>query len=314
MRLKLIRKTELAADISGFDFADPEGKMLPAFTAGAHIDIHLGDGLIRQYSLCNDPEERHRYSLGVLRDPRSRGGSVAMHALREGDELEVGAPKNHFPLAEEAAHSLLIAGGIGITPLLCMAERLGRLSASFELHYCTRSPERSAFRDRLSQPDLAARTWLYYDSEGGRPDFDGLFALPSAGAHLYVCGPGGFIDLVLDRARAAGWAESRLHREYFAAPAPAKQGEERPFQVKLASSGLLVDVAKGQSVVQALAAAGVDVLTSCEEGVCGTCLTRIIEGEPDHRDVYLTTEEKAANDQFLPCCSRALSPLLVLDL
>ena len=314
MRLKLIRKFPLATDICGFEFADPEERALPAFSAGAHVDVHLGPGLIRQYSLCNNPQDRHRYVVGVLRDPKSRGGSVAMHALAEGAELEIGEPKNHFPLAAEAGHSLLIAGGIGITPLLCMAERLAHLGASFELHYCTRSPDRTAFRDRLAQPDLAAHSCVYFDSEGDRLDFGTLLAAPASATHLYVCGPGGFIDLVLDRARAAGWDESRLHREYFAAPSAPAGGEDRPFQVKLASSGLVVDVEPGQKVVHALAANGVTILTSCEEGVCGTCLTRVLEGEPDHRDVYLTDEEKAANDQFLPCCSRSRTPLLVLDL
>jgi len=313
MRLKLVRKVTLATDICGFELADPAGGALPAFSAGAHIDVHLDPGLVRQYSLCNNPEDRHRYRLGVLRDANSRGGSLAMHALEEGAELEVGEPKNHFPLAPDAGHSLLVAGGIGITPLLCMAERLAHLGASFEVHYCTRSPDRAAFRDRLSLPDLAARSRLYYDSEGGRPDFTKLFAAPAPGTHLYVCGPGGFIDLVLDHARAAGWDETRLHREYFAAPI-TETGEDRPFQVKLASSGQTVEVAAGQTVVQALAAAGVDILTSCEQGVCGTCLTRLLAGEPDHRDLYLTEEEKAANDQFLPCCSRSRSPVLVLDL
>lgn len=316
MRLKLVRKYPLAADICGFELADPQGGILPAFSAGAHIDVHIGSGLIRQYSLCNDPAERHRYVIGVLRDPNSRGGSVAMHALEEGAEIEIGEPKNHFPLAADACHSLLIAGGIGVTPILCMAESLVRSGAGFEVHYCTRSPAHTAFRERLSQPDLAERTRLYHDSapEAERIDLGKLLAAPAPGTHLYVCGPGGFIDAVLSGARAAGWSEAQLHREYFAAPAVAAAGEDRLFQVELASSGQRIDVAAGQSVVKALASAGIDILTSCEEGVCGTCLTRVLSGEPDHRDVYLTDEEKAANDQFLPCCSRSRSPLLVLDL
>jgi vanillate O-demethylase ferredoxin subunit len=316
MRVKLVRKLPLAADICGFELADPEGRALPPFSAGAHVDVLLGPGLVRQYSLCNNPEDRHRYLIGVLLDPHSRGGSAAMHALAEGTELEIGEPKNHFPLAAEAGHSLLIAGGIGVTPILCMAERLAHLGASFEMHYCTRSPERTAFLDRLSRPDLAERVRVYHDSEPAdrRIDLAGLLASPKPETHLYVCGPGGFIDLVLGLARAAGWAEERLHREYFAAPAAASAGGDRPFQVKLSSSGQVVDVAAGQSVIEALAGAGIDILTSCEQGVCGTCLTRVLEGVPEHRDVYLTDAEKAANDQFLPCCSRSRSPLLVLDL
>jgi vanillate O-demethylase ferredoxin subunit len=315
MRLTLIRKRQLAAGICSFELADPSGRALPSFSAGAHIDVACGPGLVRQYSLCNDPGENHRYVIGVLRDPNSRGGSAAMHALAEGAEVEVGEPRNHFPLAPEAGHSILIAGGIGVTPLLCMAEELTRAGASFELHYCTRSPEHTAFLDRLSSPDLAGRTRLYHDSAAAdaRIDLVRLLAAPKPDRQLYVCGPAGFIDLVLDRARAAGWSEEQLHREYFAAPLlPA--GEERAFQVELAGSGRLIEVAIGQSVVQALAGAGVDILTSCEQGDCGTCLTRVLAGQPDHRDAYLTDAEKAANDQFLPCCSRSCSPLLVLDL
>lgn len=315
MRLTLVRKRQLAAGICSFELADPRGQALPPFSAGSHIDVACGSGLVRQYSLCNDPGENHRYVIGVLRDPNSRGGSAALHALAEGAEIEVGDPRNHFPLMAEAGHSVLIAGGIGVTPLLCMAEWLTRVGASFELHYCTRSPEHTAFLDRLSSPDLAAHTRLYHDSApaDSRIDFVRLLAAPKPDSHLYVCGPAGFIDLVLGQARAAGWSEAQLHREYFAAPLlPA--GEERAFQVELGSSGRLVDVPIGQSVVQALAGVGVDILTSCEQGVCGTCLTRVLAGQPDHRDAYLTDAEKAANDQFLPCCSRSRSPLLVLDL
>jgi vanillate O-demethylase ferredoxin subunit len=312
MRLTLVSKRPLAEGICSFELADPQGRDLPGFSAGAHLEIEAAPGLLRHYSLCNDPRERHRYVIGVLRDPNSRGGSIAMHALEEGAEIEVGEPRNHFPLAE-ASHSLLIAGGIGVTPLLCMAEELAARGGSFELHYCSRSPAHAAFRDRLAEPHLAARTRLYHDDAGDRLDLAVRLAAPESGTHLYVCGPGGFIDLVLGQARAAGWSEDRLHREYFAAPASAA-GEGGPFEIELASSGRRIAVAPGQTVIQALAEAGVEILTSCEQGVCGTCLTRIVAGEPDHRDAYLTEAEKAANDQFLPCCSRSRSPVLVLDL
>jgi vanillate O-demethylase ferredoxin subunit len=315
MQVRIVRKFDVATDICAFELARPDGSALPAFSAGAHIDVDLGNGLVRQYSLCNSPEEIHRYVIGVLREANSRGGSIAMHALVEGSLLEIGEPKNHFPLAEAATHSLLLAGGIGVTPVLCMAERLAHMGASFEMHYCTRDPARAAFRDRLADGCFSDRVHLYFDSapEAQRVDLRALLAAPEPDKHLYVCGPAGFIGAVLEAAVAAGWEERNLHREYFAAAAqPAAKNSA--FQVMLAGSGQVIDVKGDETVIAALTAAGVDIPTSCEQGVCGTCLTRVLSGEPDHRDVYLTDEERAAKDCFLPCCSRSKSPVLVLDL
>jgi vanillate O-demethylase ferredoxin subunit len=267
---------------------------------------------VRQYSLCNDPRESHRYLIAVLRDANSRGGSIAMHALEEGGLLDISEPKNHFPLLAQARHSLLLAGGIGVTPLISMAEALVHTGASFEMHYCARSAARTAFRDRLAEPRFAGRVHLYFDNTGDRLHFDALLARADAGTHLYVCGPAGFIAAAIEAAHAAGWDDGNVHREFFAA-APAQAGGAA-FQVKLSSTGRVIDVAPEMTVIAALAQAGVEVPTSCEQGVCGTCLTRVLSGEPDHRDTYLMDEEKAANDQFLPCCSRSKSPMLVLDL
>lgn len=317
MKVQLIRKAEVARDILSFELADPTGAALPAFSAGAHIDVMLADGLVRQYSLCNDPRETHRYVLGVLREPSSRGGSTAMHALREGALLDISEPRNHFPLAHDAAHSILLAGGIGVTPILCMAERLAHAGASFELHYCSREPQRAAFRERFDAPHLEPHSRLYFDTAPvhERLDLERVLAMPAADTHLYVCGPAGFIDFVLDATRRFGWRSGSVHREYFGAPAvKAAHDADGPFQVQLASSGRIVEVAATQSIAAALEQAGVAIATSCEQGVCGTCLTRVLAGEPDHRDVYLTDEERAANAQLLPCCSRSKSPLLVLDL
>jgi len=316
MKVRLANKRDVATDICEFELVSVDGSALPVFTAGAHIDVHVADGLIRQYSLCNAPGETHRYCVGVLRDPQSRGGSVGMHALTVGTEIEISAPRNHFPLADAAKHSILLAGGIGVTPILCMAEALAASGASFEVHYCTREPARTAFRDRFASVGIADKTQFYFDSEGARADLDAILAQPSGGKHLYVCGPAGFIDAVLTRAEAAQWPEGNVHREYFAAPVSANtDGEgDKPFQVKLHSSGRVIDVKVGETIVAALAAQGVEVQMSCEQGVCGTCLTRVVDGTPDHRDVYLTDDERAANDQILPCCSRSKSPVLVLDL
>lgn len=316
LKVRVVRKTTEALDIASFELAHVDGRPLPAFSAGSHIDVHLPNGLTRQYSLCNNPGEGHRYVVGVLRDAQSRGGSQAMHALvNEGDVLHISAPKNHFPLAHEARHSILLAGGIGVTPILCMAERLAVAGASFEMHYCTRSVERTAFRERIAGSGFASRVTYHHDDgdAGQRLQIDALLTPVRPGVHLYVCGPKGFMDWLLGAARAAGWPAEQLHYEFFGAevlPSDADAG----FEVKLASSGQVVTVAKDQTIVQALSAIGVEIPTSCEQGVCGTCLTRILDGEPDHKDMYLTPEEQAANDQFTPCCSRSKSPLLVLDL
>lgn len=313
--LRLSAKRLDAEDICALELHHPEGAELPPFSAGAHIDLHLGEGLVRQYSLAGDPADTSRYLLGVLREPASRGGSLAVHErLREGDLLGASLPRNHFPLHAQAPHSLLLAGGIGITPLLSMAEQLQREGREFELHYCTRSAARTAFAQRLREAAWASRVHLHHDDgpAAQRLDLAGLLAGAPAGAHLYVCGPRGFIDWVLRGGRDAGWDDSRLHREYFAAAedTPSAGGA---FEVELASSGRVVRVEPAQTIVQALAAAGIDLPTSCEQGVCGTCLTRVLAGTPEHRDSYLTDEERARNDQMLPCCSRALSPRLVLD-
>lgn len=316
IQVRVSRKETVATDICAFELVSADGAPLPAFSAGSHVDVHLPSGMTRQYSLCNDSGEHHRYVLGVLRDSSGRGGSKTMHDLvKEGDFLEISAPKNHFPLASGAKRSLLLAGGIGITPILCMAERLANVGDAFEMHYCTRSQERTAFYDRIQQAAYAASVAFHFDDGGAeqRLDLPALLASPEPGRHLYVCGPKGFMDAVLNTARAAGWTADHLHYEFFSAEVE-KRADDGSFEVKLASSGKTIAVAKDCTVVQALADIGIEVQTSCEMGVCGTCITRVLEGEPDHRDMYLTPEEQAKNDQFLPCCSRSKSPMLVLDL
>lgn len=316
LNVRVARKAHEATDIQTFELVATDGSALPSFSAGAHIDVHLPNGVVRQYSLCNDPGERHRYVIGVLRDPASRGGSLAMHdSVHEGDVLQISAPKNHFPLTHEARRSLLLAGGIGVTPILCMAERLALTGAEFEMHYCSRSAGRTAFLQRIRSAAFAPRVQVHFDDGAAEQRFDlaTVVATPEPGVHLYVCGPKGFMDAVLARARMQGWPEAQLHYEFFAAEV-RKSDTDGAFEVRLASSGRTIAVAPAQTVAAALAAAGVDIPTSCEQGVCGTCLTRVLAGEPDHRDAYLTPDEQSANDQFLPCCSRSKSPLLVLDL
>lgn len=313
LKAKVLRRCEEAEGIASYELVRADGGDLPPFSAGSHIDVHLPGGLVRQYSLCNDPHEASHYRIGVLRDPASRGGSVAMHdQVREGDVLDISVPRNHFAL-HAAPHTVLLAGGIGITPLLCMAQRLAATGASFELHACNRSLARSAFLEELRA--FGERFHLHLDD--GEPaqklDLPAVLSRAPAGSRIYVCGPAGFIDFVVSTAKARGWPADRIHLEYFGA-APQDTTGDRAFEVRIASTGKTYAIAADQSVTEALRAQGVDILVSCEQGVCGTCLTRVLEGECEHRDMYLTDEEKTRHDQFLPCCSRARSPLLLLDL
>lgn len=316
LQLQVIRKTQEAVDICVIDLTSPDGKSLPSFTAGSHIDVHLPNGLIRQYSLCNDPNETHRYQIAALKDPASRGGSQAIHdSIHEGQILQVSTPKNHFALNHQAKKSLLLAGGIGITPLICMAEALARTGAAFELHYCTRTPDHAAFRKRITESHFADQSRFYFskDHHSKKLVLDELLVQPQTECHIYVCGPKRFIDAVLATARKQAWPENQLHYEFFNAEVITSETDDS-FEVKVASTGQVVTVQKDQTITDALSAAGIDILISCEQGVCGTCLTGVLDGIPDHRDSYLTPEEQAANNQFTPCCSRAKTKLLVLDI
>ncbi|MDM0028376.1 PDR/VanB family oxidoreductase [Variovorax saccharolyticus] len=317
LSVKVTAKREEAVDICSFDLVSADGESLPAFEPGAHIDVHVPGGLVRQYSLWNDPcGQVGLYRIGVLKDATGRGGSVAMHEkVVPGTVLQIGKPRNQFALVDTPGHSLLFAGGIGITPILCMAQTLASRDARFELHYCTRSASRTAFREQLSASSLSGQVHLHHDDAAPeqRIDIESLLRAQAADCHLYVCGPKGFMDAVLSVARQLDWAQDRLHYEFFAPVSVVGDGDT-PFEVKLAASGRVIPVNPMQTVLQALNAAGVELPTSCEQGICGTCVTRVLEGIPDHRDSFLMPEEQAANDCFTPCCSRSRTPLLVLDL
>ncbi|WLI04520.1 PDR/VanB family oxidoreductase [Pseudomonas sp. FP597] len=316
LQVKVVRKTREAEGVFSYEFAAISGQSLPAFSAGSHIDVHLPNGLVRQYSLCNHPDDLQHYQIGVLLDPASRGGSKAMHEqVSEGDHLKISEPRNLFPLTHAARRSVLFAGGIGITPILCMAERLAQIDANFTMHYCSRSEDRTAFVERIKQSHFAGQVSFHFDdlSPEQRLQAPKVLSGYTEGDHLYVCGPGGFMEFILSAAREAGWPEASLHREYFAA-APQQAGESGSFEIQLASSGRRLVIPAERTVAEVLLEAGVDIPLSCEQGICGTCVTRVLEGEPDHRDMFLTPEEQARNDQFTPCCSRAKSTCLVLDL
>ncbi|HJV41368.1 PDR/VanB family oxidoreductase [Caulobacter sp.] len=314
IKVRVASRARVAEDIVRLDLVHAEGGELPSFSAGAHVDLFLGNGLTRQYSLCNDPADRDRYRIAVLREPSSRGGSAHVHdTLTEGAVLDISPPRNLFALDETGGEHLLFAGGVGVTPILAMAHRLHALGARFTLHYCARSRSRAAFLDELAAAPFAAAVRLTFDDEPDtRLDLDTALASPTPNRRLYVCGPGGFMRFVTEGAAARGWTPEQIRKEHFAAEASV--GENQPFELLIASSGQVVPVPADQTAAQALEAAGVFVLLSCEQGVCGTCLTRVIEGQPDHRDTFQTDAEKATGEQFTPCCSRALGPRLVIDL
>ena len=319
INVRVARKEVLAQDILLFELVAEEGQVLPAFAAGAHVDVHVGLGgshFVRPYSLCNPPGQPAVWHIAVLREAQSRGGSAAMHAwLQVGSSLQVSAPRQHFSLASGAAHSLLLAGGIGITPLLSMAEQLHSNGAPFTLHHCTRSLARTPFVQQLAAAPYAAQVFRHLDDGDAaqRLDLPAVLAGAPTGTHLYVCGPQGFMDAMLGAARAHGWPEDRLHWESFGAAVLPQQGDQA-FDLVLARSGRTIRVYADQTAAQALQSEGVYLATSCEQGVCGTCITPVLEGVPDHRDQYFTPEEQAANDQFTPCCSRAMGAALVIDL
>ncbi len=309
-------RTLEAEDIISLELVSADGSTLPAFEPGAHIDVHLLDDMVRQYSLYNPSSETDRYRICVLKDPNSRGGSITLHdQVKVGDHLRISEPRNLFPMASGAKRSLLFAGGIGITPLFSMAQSLAAGNADFELHYSGRDEGKMAFIDQLSESSFAERVHLHvsHGDPSRRLDADPILANPDSGTHIYVCGPIVFMEYVLDRAEANGWPAPQLHREYFSGTQDT-QSEAGSFEVEIKSTGQVLLVPAGQSALHVLEDAGFDIPVSCEEGVCGTCLTRVLEGEPDHRDLFMTDEEHALNDQFTPCCSRARSGRLVLDL
>lgn len=307
------RKRVEAHHVASFELRSVDGAPLPSFSAGSHIDVHVPGGAIRQYSLAGDPAERDHYRIAVLREVASRGGSSAMHDIvSEGDLIQISEPRNNFPLLD-AECSVLIAGGIGVTPLLSMAYALRARGSNFTFFYCARSEERAAFRDELSAT-FPGRCRFYFDegAHATKLDVQRALAETSRDTQVYVCGPTGFIDYVRFGAIDAGLTREQVNSESF--QTVGKQSQGASFVVRLASSGTAVQVEPNQTVVDALSAAGIIVPTSCGQGLCGSCLTTVLEGECDHRDTFLTDEEKARHDQFTPCCSRARGACLLLDL
>ncbi|NUG23145.1 PDR/VanB family oxidoreductase [Acinetobacter lactucae] len=300
-------------NIAVMEFESATSTTLPKVEAGAHIDVHLPNGMVRQYSLCQNPNDEGKFRLGILRDPESRGGSVsAFDEIKDGMQIQVSEPKNLFPLLK-AKHSVLIGGGIGITPLITMAYQLANEGESFELHYCGANPENCAFVDEIKNGELAKYTTFHFKSEGAshRAFFESAIKDIDSESHIYTCGPVGFMDWVINLATTHDFPEQQIHKEYFQVETDTS-GDS--FEVVAERSGKIIMVEAGETILQALAKEGIDIEMSCEQGVCGTCMCDVIEGEPDHRDVYFTDEEKASNEQILVCCSRSKTPRLVLDI
>lgn len=314
MLLQVKKITSLAEGINAYELVDPIGGPLPEFAAGAHVDLHLGNGLIRQYSLCGDPAERSSYIIGVLKEQAGRGGSVYLHDNVEvGSSIEVSAPRNNFRLVP-ANRYVFIAGGIGITPIVPMLREAQAHGADFKLYYCTRSLDRTAFRNELRVLCDEGRAVIHHDN--GDPsqglDFGKILAEHEPGTHLYYCGPGGLMGAISQA--SAHWPAETVHCEHFSAPTRPVESHDTdvPFRVRIVDTGAEYEVPVGETIVNVLRRNSISVDTSCEDGYCGTCMTRYVGGEPDHRDTVLDPESR--QNYVLICCSRSKTPVLELEI
>lgn len=310
-RVKTLRYE--AEGIISLELVPMEGEQFPPFTAGAHVDVHLANGITRSYSLLNSQNESGRYVIGVLKDRGSRGGSRYIHEqLRVGTELPISPPRNNFTLNEEAGHSVLVAGGIGITPMLSMYRRLRDLGRSVELLYFTRSRREAAFLDELAA--LQGDVTLRFDEEhsGTPPNLNAILASKPADADFYCCGPGRMLDTFEESCEMLGY--QHWHVERFAAKKADTVAVDHGYDVSLAKSGKELHVPPGKTLLDALLDIGIKVEHSCREGICGACETRLLEGEADHRDSVLTKAEREKNKSMMVCVSGCKGQRLVLDL
>ncbi|SAL05241.1 ferredoxin-NADPH reductase [Caballeronia arationis] len=304
--------------INSYELTNPTGKLLPPFDAGSHIDVHLKNGVIRQYSLCNSSAERHRYVIAVLKDENGRGGSRAVHeSLAAGDIVSISKPRNHFALSTDATRVVLIAGGIGVTPLKAMAHELDVQGVDFEMHYCARNREAAAFGDEFAEMQRTGKLHYHFDNgeAGSGLDIRALLRDTKPGTHVYYCGPAGFMAACADA--ASHWPKGTVHFEHFKAPEqpkrePSGTDSADGCNVTIASTGQVVHVSPYQNLAEVLNEAGVEVPTSCCAGLCATCKVRYLEGEVEHNDFILNEDERA--DYLTVCVSRPVGKTLVLDL
>ena len=311
MTLRVTRKDKIADGSHLFEFRDTDSKPLPPFTAGAHIAINVPGGLLRKYSLCNDPAERDRYLVAVKRETNGRGGSANLiDQVNAGDTLMVAAPVNDFGLPPRAQDFLFIAGGIGITPMMAMIREVRAQNKRFRLFYCSRSPETTAFRDELGAANLKDSVVIHYD--GGDPaaslDLKPVLAERKNREHLYCCGPRPLMEAV--RAMTDHWSPTAVHFEAFS-EAETHKATDTPFKVKLARSDDVLDVPTDKTILEVLRDHGLDVPSSCETGTCGTCRTKLLTGEADHRDLVLAEHER--KDTIMICVSRARTDEITID-
>lgn len=304
------------SEIRSFVLEPGAGGTLPGFEAGAHIDVFPIRGLSRQYSLVSDPADCRRYVLGVKREQNGRGGSSAMHgALQEGSTLRISRPRNNFALRPNTGRNILLAGGIGVTPLLCMSQVLAARGANFELHYFARSNAELAFRGLINGSDWSDRVSYHF---GLVPPLlhdvvEEVLRKPGADDVIYLCGPTPFMEAVKTCAERLGWDAGGIVSEHFSAEVPKLTPDADGFVIRLARKGVDLVVPADKTIIEVLRDAGIEVKTSCEQGVCGTCVTPVLEGEPEHHDLYLSEDEHRAGLMTL-CVSRARSRMLVLDI
>lgn len=311
IRVQVARKWQTADGIMAFELRPIKG-LLPTFQPGAHIDVHLPNGLIRQYSLTNGPGETDCFTIGVKLDPASRGGSQCLHdSVREGDVLAISEPRNNFPLRRDALKTIFVAGGIGVTPLLAMAQVLNNQSLAYELHYFAQNEQQLAFSECRHALGDAVKPHLGLSPDDTVNELRRLLSPYRPDTQLYICGPGPMLEATRSLAAETGWPEAAVHFEYFKNTNVIDDSSS--FEVALARSCLTIKVAAGQSILEAMREAGVDLPSSCEQGACGTCLATVIDGEPDHQDVYLSPSERASGTKIMTCVSRSKSARLVLD-
>ena len=310
LEVLLDHKEVLSDGVVRLTLRHPDGESLPAWEPGAHLDLVLRDDLVRQYSLCGDPADRSVLQVAVLHEPAGRGGSAYVHdQLSPGELVRIRGPRNQFRLID-APRYLFIAGGIGITPILPMIGRAQAQGADWQLVYGGRSRASMAFHEELTAR-YGNRVSVHPRDESGLLDLDGLLGRPQAATAVYCCGPESLLTAV--EQHCASWPAGALHVERFSAKAGAV-GESTTFEVELARSRITVTVPADRSILEAVEDAGAPVLSSCQQGICGTCETPVLEGVPDHRDSLLTEDERAANSTMMICVSRACSRRLVLDL